>query len=96
MNVLVTGADRGLGEALCRAYHARGDHAIAACLGDSPALRAAGLQVEPGVDVTSTPSVRALAERLRRSGTMLDVLINNAGVAAVDALGAFDYDDFRR
>ena len=25
MNVLVTGADRGLGEALCLAYHARGD-----------------------------------------------------------------------
>jgi NAD(P)-dependent dehydrogenase (short-subunit alcohol dehydrogenase family) len=96
MNVLVTGADRGLGEALCLAYRARGDHAIAACLGDSPALRAAGLQVEAEVDVTSTPSVQALAERLRRAETTLDVLINNAGVAAVDALGSFDYDDFRR
>lgn len=96
MNVLVTGADRGLGRALCLAYHARGDHAIAACLEDSDELRDAGLQVEPRVDVTSTPSVRALAERLRSAGTKLDILINNAGVAAVDELGAFDFDDFRR
>jgi NAD(P)-dependent dehydrogenase (short-subunit alcohol dehydrogenase family) len=96
MNVLITGADRGIGEALCLAYHARGDHAIAACLGDSPGLRQAGVQVEPGVDVTATPALRALAERLCHAGTRLDILINNAGLAAVDALGSFDYEDFLR
>jgi NAD(P)-dependent dehydrogenase (short-subunit alcohol dehydrogenase family) len=96
MNILVTGADRGLGRALSLAYHARGDHVIAACLVDSPELRERGLQVEPQVDVTSNQSVHALADRLRTAGATLDILINNAGVADVDALGSFDFDAFRR
>ena len=94
--VLVTGADRGIGHALCRAYHARGDEVVAACLGESDELRALGLRVEPGVDVTSDDAVRGLAERLVRTGTALDVLINNAGIAERDALGTLDYDAIRR
>ena len=93
---LVTGADRGIGNALCRAYHARGDHVIAACLEESDALRALGIRVEPGVDVTSDDAVRGLAERLANSRTSLDLLINNAGIAERDALGALDYDTIRR
>ena len=69
---------------------------IAACLGDSDELRALGIRVEPGVDVTSDDAVRGLAERLADSGTTLDLLINNAGIAARDALGALDYDAIRR
>ena len=94
--VLVTGADRGIGHALCRAYRARGDEVVAACLGDSDALRARGLRVEPGVDVTSDEAVRGLARRLADTGTALDVLINNAGIAERDALGTLDYDAIRR
>ena len=94
--VLVTGADRGIGHALCRAYCARGDEVVAACLGDSDALRARGLRVEPGVDVTSDEAVRGLARRLADTGTALDVLINNAGIAERDALGTLDYDAIRR
>ena len=62
--VLVTGADHGIGNALCRAYSARGEDVIAACLGDSDELRALGIRVEPAVDVTSDKAVRGLAERL--------------------------------
>ena len=94
--VLVTGADRGIGNALCRAYRARGDTPIAACLGDSDELRALGITVEPGVDVTSDQAVQGLAGRLTGSGTMLDLLINNAGIAERDALDALDYDAIRR
>ena len=95
--VLVTGADRGIGHALCRACHARGDAVIAACLDDSEELRALGIRVEPGIDVTSEEAVQGLAARLARTGTTLDVLINNAGIAGPDhALGALDYDDIRR
>ena len=94
--VLVTGADRGIGNALCRAYHARGDTVIAACLGDSEALRALGIRVEPGVDVTSDEAVQRLARRLAETGTVLDLLINNAGIAERDVLGALDYDAIRR
>ena len=94
--VLVTGADSGIGNALCRAFHARGDDVIAACLDDSEALRARGVRVEPGVDVTSDDAVRGLAQRLADACTNLDLLINNAGIAAQDALGALDYDAIRR
>ena len=94
--VLVTGADRGIGNALCRAYHARGETVIAACLEESDELRALGVRVEPGVDVTSDEAVRGLAERLADSGTTLDLLINNAGIAERDSLGALDYDAIRR
>ena len=94
--VLVTGADRGIGNALCRAYHARGDAVVAACLDDSAALRALGLRVEPGVDVTSDEAVQGLASRLAATGTALDVLVNNAGIAVPDTLGALDYDVIRR
>ena len=94
--VLVTGADRGIGNALCRAYHARGEDVIAACLGNSEELRALGIRVEPRVDVTSDEAVQAFARRLADTGTTIDVLINNAGIAKRDALGALDYDAIRR
>ena len=94
--VLVTGADRGIGNALCRAYHARGDAVIAACLEESDELRALGIRVAPGVDVTSDEAVQALAGRLADTDTTIDVLINNAGIAERDALGALDYDTIRR
>ena len=94
--VLVTGADRGIGNALCRAYRERGDTVIAACLGDSEELRTLGIRVEPGVAVTSDEAVRGLARRLADAGTVLDLLINNAGIAERDALGALDFDAIRR
>jgi hypothetical protein len=50
---LVTGSDRGIGEALCREIHARGERVLAACLDDSEKLRADGVRVEPAIDVTS-------------------------------------------
>jgi NAD(P)-dependent dehydrogenase (short-subunit alcohol dehydrogenase family) len=91
--VLVTGADRGIGEALCRLLHARGDHPIAACLGDSPALRSEGIEVQPGVDVRSDEAVARLAAAL--AGRRLDVLINNAGVVHESRLGSFRFAGFR-
>lgn len=94
--VLVTGADRGIGRALCLAYRARGDRVVAACRDDSEALRARGIRVEAGVDVTSGTAVRGLARRLADAGATIDILVNNAGVMGSDRLGALDYDDIRR
>ena len=93
--VLVTGADRGIGHALSRAYRARDDDVVAACLDDSDALRALGIRVEPGVDVTSDEAVQGLARRLAQAGTTIDILVNNAGIARQDALGALDFDAIR-
>ena len=51
--VLVTGSNRGIGLALCRAFKERGDEVIATCRRSSPELEALGAEVITGVDVTS-------------------------------------------
>ena len=92
--VLVTGADRGIGQALCLQLHRRGQTVIAACLEDSPMLTGLGIRVERQVDVTSDTAVKSLATRL--AGTRLDILISNAGVLRDGGLGALDFADLRR
>ena len=82
---LVTGANRGIGLALCTLLADRGDQVIAACRTGSKALDALGVRVETGVDVGDPDSVRRLAKSLE--GEALDLLINNAGVLRRDTLG---------
>ena len=69
---LVTGADRGIANAICRQLAARGDRVIAACLVDAPELRALGMQVEQNVDVTSDSAVGDMAKRLTAMGALAD------------------------
>jgi NAD(P)-dependent dehydrogenase (short-subunit alcohol dehydrogenase family) len=83
-NVLITGANRGIGLCLARQFAARGDRVIATCRQESPELRALDLRVESGVDVTSDQSLGALAERLGEQ--RLDVLVLNAGILRGDDL----------
>lgn len=92
--VLVTGADRGIGAALVRAYRARGDRAIAACQHDGAALADAGLEVQPGVDVTDLASLQALGARL--AGTRIDILVSNAGAYHADAYDAAGFAAMQR
>lgn len=87
--VLVTGADRGIGEALCIAFAARGDAAIGACLGDSLMLRERGVEVVVGIDVTSDAAIARLVAAL--SGRRIDVLVHNAGLVIEAPLGRFDF-----
>lgn len=82
---LVTGANRGIGLALCKLLAGRGDDVIAACRKSSAALDALGVRVETGVEVSDADSVQRLAKALE--GQPLDWLINNAGVLRRDALG---------
>ena len=82
---LVTGANRGIGLALCTLLAGRGEQVIAACRDSSKALDALGVRVETGVEVGDPDSVQRLAETL--AGQPLDWLINNAGVLRRDTLG---------
>lgn len=70
MNILVTGANRGIGAALLHGYAARGDTALG-----TARASVAGLLT---LDVTEPASVAALADRL--AGQPLDLLVCNAGV----------------
>jgi len=92
-NILVTGANRGIGLELCRQLAERGDRVIAVCREASPELEKLGVKIEAGVDVTKEADVAALAKRV--GGERIDVLINNAGVLLPDGLGAVDFERVR-
>jgi NAD(P)-dependent dehydrogenase (short-subunit alcohol dehydrogenase family) len=91
---LVTGANRGIGLELARQLRERGDHVIAACRKASPELQALDVQVEEGLDVSDDEAVATFAERL--GDTKIDLLINNAGLLAMDGLEAPDIESIRR
>ena len=84
-NCLVTGANRGIGLALCRLLAERGDTVIAACRKSSPALAALGVRVVEDIDVGDAAAAQRLARAVE--GESLDWLINNAGVLRRDTLG---------
>jgi NAD(P)-dependent dehydrogenase (short-subunit alcohol dehydrogenase family) len=86
--VLVTGANRGIGLELCKAFAERGYEVIAACRKSSPDLDALGVEVHQGVEVTSDASVRAFAGAL--GSTKLDVVVLNQGILRPDSLDTLD------
>jgi NAD(P)-dependent dehydrogenase (short-subunit alcohol dehydrogenase family) len=85
---LVTGADRGLGLALCGALLERGWRVFAGQympdwpeLGELAAGHPGRLTAVP-LDVADIASVRAAAAAVGDGGSALDLLINNAGVTS--------------
>jgi NAD(P)-dependent dehydrogenase (short-subunit alcohol dehydrogenase family) len=84
---LVTGANRGLGYETARQLATRGLRVILTARDAEHGRRAVealagqGLDVRfEQLDVADATSVRRCAERLRRDGVAVDVLVNNAGV----------------
>ena len=90
---LVTGANRGIGLALCTRLKQGGRDVIAVCRRSSRELDALGVRVEADVDVTSDAAVAGLARRLE--GVALDELWCNAGVLREDHLNDVDLGDVR-
>lgn len=87
MNVLITGANRGLGVQLAQLALERGHHVYAGVREPERADKLAALQnAHPGklhvlaLDVTDEDAVRAAAAQLQASGVQLDVLVNNAAI----------------
>jgi NAD(P)-dependent dehydrogenase (short-subunit alcohol dehydrogenase family) len=93
-NVLVTGANRGIGLELCRHLLARGERVIAACRNVSDELKALDVRVTEGVDVCSDDSLMRLQRQLGE--LELDWLINNAGILSVETLANLDFAAMER
>lgn len=90
---LITGANRGIGYEYCRQLQARGETVIAVCRSAAQELQQLGVRVEAGVDITSDASVADLQARLK--GTVIDGLINNAGILKRVTLENLDFDSIR-
>jgi NAD(P)-dependent dehydrogenase (short-subunit alcohol dehydrogenase family) len=98
-NVLITGANRGIGLELARGYAGAGDRVFAFCRspGGAEALNAlaaasAGRLTVHAMEVADGASIKAAAAAL--GGAPVDILINNAGVngGASQSLESMDFD----
>src|SRR5580693_652027 len=86
--VLVTGANRGIGQALVEEALKRGAKRVYAATRQP--LTHSDARVTPLIlDVTNAAQIQAAVERVES----LDVLINNAGVAIYDDLSNLDVID---
>lgn len=92
--ILITGANRGIGLALARAYVERGDDVIAAVRVTSDALDALGVRVIEGIEVGDDTAVDRLATEL--IGTEIDVVINNAAIHSNETLEDLNFDRIRK
>jgi NAD(P)-dependent dehydrogenase (short-subunit alcohol dehydrogenase family) len=91
--VLVTGGASGLGAALAARYAARGDQVLVTDLGEEADVPSGALYQR--LDVTSEKDWTAALDRVRADLGGLDVLVNNAGIAAggrIDRLNAAHWE----
>ena len=100
-NVLITGASRGIGKSIAKAFAKQGDNLILTCLNSIEDLEkyAAKLEKEFGIrvraakcDMSDYEAVKALFADIDD----LDILINNAGVAYIGLLTDMEKEDWDR
>ena len=92
-NVVITGANRGIGLSFVKRCLSQGDTVYAICRQASDALADSGAHIIDGVDVTTTTGTEKLAKALQ--GVSIDLLINNAGILRNETLGNIDADSIR-
>lgn len=92
---VVTGSNRGIGLALSAELKSRGYTVLAACRKTSNELDALGVEVVPGVDVSTSEGIARLVAAVGKRS--IDLLINNAGVLlGHDTLGQIDVTAMRQ
>ena len=92
-NIVITGANRGIGLSFTKQFQEQGCQVYAACRQASSELEASGANIIEGVDFGDAASVERLGAAL--SGVGIDLLINNAGVLKNEVLGQIDFESIQ-
>ncbi len=91
MMVLITGANRGIGLALCKNYLQKGVEVIAVCRKLSEELKALSVEIIDSVDVSTQEGIEHLKSQMK--GRQIDLLINNAGILRNQSFNHLNYDE---
>lgn len=95
-NVVITGANRGIGLELAKLYAARGDLVTAICREAGDQIEDIADQTISGIDVTNKEVAAGLQTILAELVEgKIDLLINNAGIFKNETLEAMDADSIR-
>lgn len=78
--VLITGCSSGIGDALCREFHQRGDRVVATArrIESLESLQSEGILTER-LDVNNSDDIDRVVETILKREGKIDILINNAG-----------------
>jgi len=92
-NVVITGANRGIGLALVKGYLAQGCHVFAVCRHSSTELNALPVVTITDVDVATDAGINKLLIELQQ--VTIDVLICNAGILRDESLSNLNINSIR-
>jgi len=93
-NIVITGANRGIGLEYCKQFKQKGDHVIALCRQSSPELRSLSVEVIENVNVAEDGSMNHLKKEIKDKN--IDVLINNAGILRKEEFGKLNFETIKK
>ena len=100
--VLVTGASRGIGAAIARAFAAQGDRVAVHHGHNAERARAVAAELDGsghvvvGADLRDPDAVRAMVDEAAAGLGGIDVLVNNAGIFTPHPIGETTYEEWQR
>jgi NAD(P)-dependent dehydrogenase (short-subunit alcohol dehydrogenase family) len=92
-NIVITGANRGIGLAMCMHFKAQGNRVFALCRKTSVELTALDVHIIEDIDVTSDFGIANMVSGLKHVD--IDVLVCNAGILRDETLANLDLNTIR-
>ena len=92
-NIVIIGANRGIGLEMAGIWSQRGDTVYATCRSPSKELESLDVNVISGVDVSTDEGIGKLQQALR--DVRIDLLYHNAGIMRDENLEKMNYDTIR-